>query len=155
MQRCSSFIALTLALVFCDHAQGEIFKCVSPEGKVSYAATPCPFNRGESTVQRPGPPLLTPDTPREHVHEVHLRAIKNLQISGKTNAKVIEGENYKKLQLNRLPAPTVASQCAGKQFYSECFDPSAGQSSFDEALRRAMGSNEPIPQGLPGSMRQR
>lgn len=155
MKRRSSFFAFALVFILCDHAQGDIFKCVSPEGRVSFAATPCPLNRGETTVQRPGPPLINPGIPREHVHEVHLRAIKNLQVSGKTNARVVEGENYKRLQTQRLPAPTVASTCTSPQYDSECFDPSAGQSSFNKALRQAMGSNEPIPQGLPGRMRQR
>lgn len=141
MNRRSLFITFAAVFILCDYAQGDIFKCVSPDGRVSYAATPCPLSRGETTVQRPGPPLMTPDVPSGHVHEVHLRAIKNLQVSGKSNVRVIEGENYKKLQSSRGRAPAMASTCNGTRYDSECFAPSLGQSQVDEAVRRAMGEN--------------
>lgn len=142
MTRRSLFIALAAVFILCDYAQGEIFKCVSPEGSVSYAATPCPFSRGETTVQRPGPPLMTPDMPPNHAHEVHLRAIKNLQVSGKSNVRVVEGENYKKLQASRQTPPTLASKCNGTRYDSECLAPAAGGPSYvDEAVRRAVEGN--------------
>ncbi|WNW10907.1 DUF4124 domain-containing protein [Pseudomonas sp. DTU_2021_1001937_2_SI_NGA_ILE_001] len=147
-----SFLAIWL-LATALPACADIYKCTSAEGHVSFAAVPCEPGKGETTVQRGGPPLATPDIPREHIQEVYQRAIKNLQIPGKANVKVIEGENYKKLQVSRLPPPTVASQCVSPFYESGCFDPSAGQSSFAEALRRAAATGAAIPPGLPGSLR--
>ncbi|GAB7531900.1 hypothetical protein PS3A_43140 [Pseudomonas sp. 3A(2025)] len=132
MKRPSLFIAPALCLVLCTSVQAEIYKCVSAQGAVSYSSISCP----QATVQRAGPPLAMPDMPRDHVHKVNLQAIQNLKVSGKANTYVIEGEGYKQVQRNRLPPPTVPSQCVSPRYDSQCFDPSGGQSSINAARRK-------------------
>ena len=127
-------LAAPLSLALCT-AQAEIYKCTSAHGAVSFSSTPCPMATVQ--LQRPGPPLATPDMPRDHVHKVNLQAIQNLKVSSKANTYVVEGEPYKQLQRNRLPPPTVPSQCISPRYDSQCFDPSGGQSSINAARRKS------------------
>jgi hypothetical protein len=128
MKRTSLAIAV-VALAATSAAHGEIFKCTSPQGHVSYASVPCSNGNADTSVQRQGPPkMLRQGEPVDHAHKINLKATEFLKVSGRTKVTVYETESYKLYQRNRPPPPTAVSQCKSPLYESQCFDPSGGQS---------------------------
>lgn len=123
-------LAITIvALTLSSTAYGEIYKCTSPQGLVSFASVPCSDANADTFLQRRGPPkMLRQGEPVDHAHKINLKATEFLKVSGRTKVTVYETESYKLYQRNRPPAPTVASQCKSPLYESQCFDPSGGQS---------------------------
>ncbi|CAM3111384.1 DUF4124 domain-containing protein [Pseudomonas floridensis] len=133
MKRLSIMLAIA-AFAAPGLAYSEIFKCTSPQGRVSYAPVPCDPD-AEAAVQRPGPPtMLREGEPVDHAHKTNLKATEYLQVSGRTIVTVIETERYKAYQRNRPPPPNVPSQCQSPRYDSQCFDPSGGTSVRKNAL---------------------
>ncbi|KPX41920.1 Uncharacterized protein ALO68_00989 [Pseudomonas syringae pv. helianthi] len=132
MKRLSTTLAVA-ALLSAGTAHGEIFKCTSAQGQVSYASIPCD-NAAQSALQRQGPPnMRREDEPIDYVHQTNLKATEYLKISGRTHVTVYETERYKAYQRNRPPPPNIPSQCQSPQYDSQCFDPSGGMSSKKRA----------------------
>ncbi len=128
MKGYSLALAIT-ALLLSGAARSEIFKCTSPEGKVSFASVPCSENNAATSVQRQGPPnMLRQGEPVDHAHKINLKATEFLRVSGRTKVTVYETESYKQYQKNRPPPPTAKSLCESPRYDSQCFDPSGGQS---------------------------
>ncbi|MFA1029542.1 hypothetical protein ALP10_03191 [Pseudomonas syringae pv. helianthi] len=126
MKRLSTTLAVA-ALLSAGTAHGEIFKCTSAQGQVSY-------NAAQSALQRQGPPnMRREDEPLDYVHQTNLKATEYLKISGRTHVTVYETERYKAYQRNRPPPPNIPSQCQSPQYDSQCFDPSGGMSSKKRA----------------------
>jgi hypothetical protein len=50
-----------LALGVCDVATAEVFKCMTHDGRVSFASTPCPTYVGDALPLRPAPSRLASD----------------------------------------------------------------------------------------------
>jgi hypothetical protein len=123
-------LAITAAaLIAASPARSEIFKCTSPQGQVSFAATPCADGSAETSLQRRGPPnMLRQGEPVDHAHKLNLKATQVLKVSGRAKFTVYEMESYKQHQRNRPPPPTAPSQCKPPLYESQCFDPSGGQS---------------------------
>ncbi|WP_122317495.1 DUF4124 domain-containing protein [Pseudomonas cichorii] len=118
------------ALNFTGNAHSEIFKCTSPEGRVSFAAIPCADGSAEVSVQRQGPQkMLRQGEPVDHAHKINLKATEYLKVSGRAKVTVYETESYKQYQKDRPPPPTAVSQCKSPLYDSQCFDPSGGRSS--------------------------
>jgi hypothetical protein len=117
------------ALALAQAAQGDIFKCTSAQGQVSFAAVPCSDSSAEAARQRQGPPkMLRNGEPVDHAHKINLKATEFLRVSGRSKVVVYETESYKLYQRNRPPPPTAVSQCQSPLYTSQCFDPSGGQS---------------------------
>jgi hypothetical protein len=122
-------VLMVLAAVFCSTASGEVFKCVSREGKVSFASTPCPDYVGQSMVQRPASSRLSSDwEERDFPHRLNKNATDILQVSRRrkiiiTNEKEISDH----MQAIRPPPPGVPSTCTAPIYNSACFDPSGGK----------------------------
>jgi len=128
MKRLSITLSM-FALLGSGATSGEIFKCTSPQGKVSYASIPCDES-AQSALQRQGPPYMRwDDEPLDYVHKTNLKATEYLKVGGRTRVQVIETERYKAFQRNRPPPPNVPSQCQSPHYDSQCFDPSGGMSS--------------------------
>ncbi|SHN25656.1 hypothetical protein SAMN05216593_11858 [Pseudomonas asturiensis] len=128
MKRLSLTLAVA-ALSISGLAHSEIFKCTSPQGRVSYASMPCESGL-QSSVQRAGPPnMLSKGEPVDQAHKLNLKATEYLKVSGRASVTVYETESYKAFQRNRPPPPNVPSQCHGPHYDSQCFDPSGGTSS--------------------------
>lgn len=124
----SLVIAIT-ALLASGTARSEIFKCISPQGTVSFASVPCDESNAETSVQRPGPPkMLRQGEPVDHAHKINLKATEVLKVSGRAKFTVYETESYKQYQKDRPPPPTAKSLCESPRYDSQCFDPSGGQS---------------------------
>jgi hypothetical protein len=125
----TSLAIAVAALAATNAAHGEIFKCTSPEGHVSYASVPCSDGNADTSVQRQGPPkMLRQGEPVDHAHKINLKATEFLKVSGRTKVTVYETESYKLYQRDRPPPPTAVSQCKSPLYESQCFDPSGGQS---------------------------
>ncbi|MCI3944888.1 DUF4124 domain-containing protein [Pseudomonas syringae] len=137
MKRLSTLIMALATLFGASAAHSEIFKCTSPDGKVSFASLPCESN-AQSDPQRGGPPpILREGEPLDYVHKTNLKATEYLRVSSRAHVTVIETERYKAYQRNRPPPPSVPSQCRSPLFNSQCFDPSGGTSSKKDAARQA------------------
>ncbi|KPW29071.1 MULTISPECIES: DUF4124 domain-containing protein [Pseudomonas syringae group] len=135
MKRLSITLALA-ALLGANTAHSEIFKCTSPQGKVSYASIPCD-ETAQSALQRQGPPNIRREgEPLDYVHKTNLKATEYLKVGGRTRVTVYETERYKAYQRNRPPAPNVPSQCQSPLYNSQCFDPSGGMSSKKQTARQ-------------------
>ncbi|MCD5993105.1 DUF4124 domain-containing protein [Pseudomonas sp. CDFA 602] len=128
MKRLSMAVALS-AFAATGLAQGEIFKCTAPDGKVSFTSLPCDSS-SHSAVQRPGPPrIMGQGEPADLAHTLNLKATEYLKVSGRAKVTVYETERYKAFQKSHPPPPNVASQCRSPLYDSQCFDPSGGTSS--------------------------
>lgn len=124
-----SLALATTALIATSTAHGEIFKCTSPQGQVSFASVPCSDSNAQTSLQRQGPPkMLRQGEPVDHAHKVNLKATEYLSVSGRAKVTVYETESYKQYQKDRPPPPTAVSQCKSPLYESQCFDPSGGQS---------------------------
>ncbi|PBQ21328.1 DUF4124 domain-containing protein [Pseudomonas syringae] len=135
MKRLSITLSV-FALLGSGAAYGEIFKCTSPQGKVSYASIPCDES-AQSALQRNGPAYMRhADEPLDYVHKTNLKATEYLKVGGRTRVQVIETERYKAFQRNRPPPPNIPSQCQSPRYDSQCFDPSGGMSSKKQAAFR-------------------
>lgn len=105
MKRLSITLSV-FALLGSGAAYGEIFKCTSPQGKVSYASIPCDES-AQSALQRKGPAYMRhADEPLDYVHKTNLKATEYLKVGGRTRVQVIETERYKAFQRNRPPPRT-------------------------------------------------
>lgn len=123
------FLLAALAVCVCSAANGEAFKCVSHDGKVSFASTPCPDYVGSSMLQRPAASRLSSDwEEKDFPHRVNKNATDILQVSRRrkiiiTNEKEISDH----MQAIRPPPPGVPSTCVAPIYNSACFDPSGGK----------------------------
>ncbi|RMN93167.1 ABC-type Fe3+ transport system, periplasmic component [Pseudomonas coronafaciens pv. coronafaciens] len=96
MKRLSITLAFA-ALLGANAAHSEIFKCTSPQGKVSYASIPCD-ETAQSALQRQGPPNIRREgEPLDYVHKTNLKATEYLKVGGRTRVTVYETERYKAL----------------------------------------------------------
>ena len=122
-------VLATLAVCLCGAANAEVFKCVSHDGKVSFASTPCPDYVGSAMLQRPASSRLSSDwEERDFPHRVNKNATDILQVSRRrkiiiTNEKEISDH----MQAIRPPPPGVPSTCVAPTYNSACFDPSGGK----------------------------
>jgi len=117
-----------LALSACGAANGEVFKCVTHDDKVSFAAAPCPDYVGEAMPQRPGQRLSSDWEEADYPDRVNKNAVAILQISRRrrliiTNEKEISDH----MQSIRPPPPGIPSVCVAPIYNSACFDPSGGR----------------------------
>lgn len=127
--RWTSLTLALAALTLAHTAQGDIFKCTSAQGQVSFAAVPCSDSSADAVRQRQGPAkMLRNGEPVDHAHKINLKATEFLKVSGRRKVIVYETESYKLYQRNRPPPPTAVSQCQSPLYTSQCFDPSGGQS---------------------------
>jgi len=122
-------VLTALAMCVCSAASGEVFKCVSHEGVISFASTPCPDYVGSAVLQRPASSRLSSDwEERDFPHRVNKNATDILQVSRRrkiiiTNEKEISDH----MQAIRPPPPGVPSTCVAPVYNSACFDPSGGR----------------------------
>lgn len=125
----SLIVLAVFAIGLCDAASGEVFKCIARDGKISFAATPCPDYVGEALPQRPGQSRLSSDwEERDFPHRLNKNATEILQISRRrriiiTNEKEISDH----MQSIRPAPPGVPSRCVAPNYDSACFDPSGGR----------------------------
>jgi hypothetical protein len=128
MRRFAGTLAL-LALGACDVAAAEVFKCMTHDGRVSFASTPCPTYVGDALPLRPVPSRLSSDWEEpDFPHRVNKNATEILQVSRRrkiiiTNEKEISDH----MQAIRPPPPGVPSTCVAPLYDSACFDPSGGK----------------------------
>lgn len=127
MERLASTMAL-FAIFICGTANGDVFKCVTRDGKVSFASTPCPDYVGKAMAQRPGQRLSSDWEEADYPYRVNKNAVEILQISRRrrliiTNEKEISDH----MQSIRPPPPGIPSVCAAPIYNSACFDPSGGK----------------------------
>jgi hypothetical protein len=109
-------------------ANGEVFKCVTREGKISFAATPCPDYVGEAMPQRPGQRLSSDWEEADYPDRVNKNAVEILQISRRNRLIITnEKEISDRMQAIRPPPPGVPSVCVAPVYNSACFDPSGGK----------------------------
>lgn len=123
-------IALAVSIMgFEGIAQAEVFKCVTPDGKVSFAATPCPDYVGAAMVQRPAQSRLSSDWEEtDFPHRLNQNATEILQISRRRKLVITnEKEISDRMQAIRPPPPGVPSTCAAPTYNAACFDPSGGR----------------------------
>ncbi|MFY1663703.1 DUF4124 domain-containing protein [Pseudomonas sp. Pseu.R1] len=118
--------ALTLSVSAMSH--GDVFKCVSHDGKVSFASTPCPDYMGQTMPQRPAQRLSSDWEEADFPDRVNKNATDILQVSRRrriiiTNEKEISDH----MQAIRPPPPGVPSTCVAPIYNSACFDPSGGR----------------------------
>lgn len=119
-----------LALCLCAPAYGEVFKCITQDGKVSFAFTPCPTYVGETVpVQRVVPARLSSEWEEaDFPDRVNRNATEILQVSRRRKIVITnEKEIADRLQKIRPPAPSVPSTCTAPIYDSACFDPSGGK----------------------------
>lgn len=128
MSRFSTLFAV-LALVFCTAVHGEVFKCVTEEGKVSFGYSPCPTYVGQTTVQRAGPARIGSEwEDADFPYRLNKNATEILQISRRRKLIITnEKEIADRLQSIRPPPPGVPSTCVAPRYDSACFDPSGGR----------------------------
>ncbi len=118
-----------LALCLCGAANGEVFKCVTRDGKVSFASTPCPTYIGETiVVLHPAAQRLSSEWEEaDFSHRVNKNATEILQVSRRRKIIITnEKEISDRMQSIRPPPPGVSSTCIAPTYNSACFDPSGG-----------------------------
>jgi hypothetical protein len=128
MSRLSTIVAV-LALCLCGVANADVFKCITADGKVSFAYSPCPSYVGETTVQRPGPARISSAWEEtDFPYRLNKNATEILQISRRRKLIITnEKEISDRLQSIRPPPPGVPSTCVSPLYDSACFDPSGGK----------------------------
>jgi hypothetical protein len=128
MRRFAGTLAI-LVLGACDAATADVFKCMTHDGRVSFASTPCPSYVGDTLPLRPAPSRLSSDWEEaDFPHRVNKNATEILQVSRRrkiiiTNEKEISDH----MQAIRPPPPGVPSTCVAPHYDSACFDPSGGK----------------------------
>ncbi|MFK3973827.1 DUF4124 domain-containing protein [Pseudomonas sp. NPDC087358] len=118
------------ALCLSGAANAEVFKCITRDGKVSFASTPCPSYVGETTqLHRPAAARLSSDWEEaDFPHRVNKNATEILQVSRRRKIIITnEKEISDRLQSIRPPPPGVPSTCVAPMYDSACFDPSGGK----------------------------
>ncbi|MFJ3485808.1 DUF4124 domain-containing protein [Pseudomonas sp. NPDC090202] len=110
-------------------AQADTYKCISADGKVSFASTPCPTYVGDSTRVRPPPSRLSSDwEERDFPHRLNQNATDILKISRRSKLIITnEKEISDHMQAIRPPPPGVPSVCVAPDYNDACFDPSGGR----------------------------
>ncbi|TDV71966.1 DUF4124 domain-containing protein [Pseudomonas sp. LP_7_YM] len=123
-------------------ASAEAFRCIGRDGKVGFAATPCPDYIGQAMLQRPGQPRLSSDwEERDYPHRPNKNATDILQISRRQKIIITnEKDICDHLQSLRPAPPGVSSRCVAPHYDSACF-----------ALWRQgppAGKGQPVPVGF-------
>lgn len=81
MRRFAGTLAI-LTLGVCEVATADVFKCMTHDGRISFASTPCPDYVGETLPLRPAPSRLSSDWEEpDFPHRVNKNATEILQVS--------------------------------------------------------------------------